>query len=97
MTRSTQPFEVMMGLLGAAVVDDAAHLAGGALDGLGGGGGEWTGGGNRAFVPNDLILILPGYQNVRMAISAGAASRPVISSSRRVRVIEQPAMSRDVQ
>jgi NAD(P)-dependent dehydrogenase (short-subunit alcohol dehydrogenase family) len=38
-----------------------------------------------------------GCQNVRMAISAGAASRVVISSSRRVRVMEQPAMSSDVQ
>jgi hypothetical protein len=36
-------------------------------------------------------------QNVRMAISAGAASSPAISSSRRLSVIDTPAMSSDVQ
>ena len=38
-----------------------------------------------------------GGQNVRMAISAGAASRPAISSSRRLSVIDAPAMSSEVQ
>ena len=38
-----------------------------------------------------------GPQNVRMAICAGAASSPVISSSRRLKVMEQPAMSSEVQ
>ena len=47
--------------------------------------------------PREAPAAAEGCQKVRMAISAGAASRPVISSSRRVRVIEQPAMSRDVQ
>ena len=36
-------------------------------------------------------------QNVRIAISAGAASSSPISWSRRLRVIDTPAMSRDVQ
>ena len=36
-------------------------------------------------------------QKVRIAISAGAASKPPISSSRRLSVIEQAAMSSDVQ
>jgi hypothetical protein len=36
-------------------------------------------------------------QNVRIAMSAGAASSPVISSSRRLKVIDVPAMSSEVQ
>ena len=38
-----------------------------------------------------------GSQNVRIAISAGAASRSAISSSRRLSVMDVPAMSSDVQ
>jgi len=36
-------------------------------------------------------------QKVLIAISAGAASKPAISSSRRLSVIEVPAISSDVQ
>jgi len=36
-------------------------------------------------------------QNVRMAISAGAASNSAISWSRRLNVMDVPAISRDVQ
>ena len=49
--------------------------------------------------PGSATSLSPGSQaqKVRMAISAGAASRSVISSSRRLSVIDTPAMSRDVQ
>jgi hypothetical protein len=39
----------------------------------------------------------PGGQKVRIAISAGAASNPSISGSRRLSVMDVPAMSSEVQ
>jgi hypothetical protein len=55
-----------------------------------------------AAVPSPLIGDrcagpAPGGQNVRIAISAGAASNPSISGSRRLSVMDVPAMSSEVQ